>query len=432
MLGRIGAGRNAAAGAAIEARPIKDGAEPAAAMALPLGPPTCHRSRRLLYACKAALAAAVMNETALPDEIPCVLRPSREEEIDDTAYLAANPDAAKAGRTARQHFRDVGRADGRLQWANQDCVARMRAQKLARVRFLNPTNPDVTGGEALNFLPADTLAALGMPEDTPISAHPYGQSLVELIEANRDRLFLDVGAGSRHTYYANVVNTDIYPSGSTDVLCAAESLPFADEQFDFIFCLAVLEHTMRPWDAAREMCRVLKPGGRIIVDWPFLQPVHGYPHHYFNATPTGNQSLFEPYCDIVSIAAGEHQHPLVAVNMILDAWRIGLPGAVARRFERMTVGSLIRDPLAAQLARDYCTDLPAVWQQRIASGSMMTAVKRAVPVPGSTPGVDWAAAGLARRNAVLVEQLDRMERSMSWRITAPLRSLVRWLRSARA
>ena len=372
-----------------------------------------------------------MNETSLPDEIPCVLRPSREAEIDDVAYLAANPDAAKAGQTAREHFRAVGLAERRLQWANQDMVARLRARKLARVRFLNVPNPDVACGEALNFLPADTLAALGMPEHTPVSAHPYGPPLVDLIQANRDKIFLDVGAGSRHTYYANVVNTDIYPLGCTDVLCAAEALPFADEQFDFIFCLAVLEHTMRPWDAAREMCRVLKPGGTIIVDWPFLQPVHGYPHHYFNATPTGNQSLFEPFCDIVSIEAGDHHHPIVAVNMILDSWRIGLPGAVARRFERMTVGSLIRDPIEAQLARDYCTALPAAWQQRIASGSMLTAVKRAVPVPGSTPGADWAAAGLARRNAMLLERLDRMERSMSWRITAPLRSLARRLRNAR-
>lgn len=214
-------------------------------------------------------------------------------------------------------------------------------------------------------------------------------------------------------------------------MCCAllKSLPFADEQFDFIFCLAVLEHTMRPWDAAREMCRVLKPGGTIIVDWPFLQPVHGYPHHYFNATPTGNQSLFEPFCDIVSIEAGDHQHPIVAVNMILDSWRIGLPGAAARQLERMTVGSLINDPIEAQLARDYCTELPPLWRQRIASGSMMTAVKRAGPIPGSAQGTDWAAAGLARRNAMLLEQLDRMERSTSWRLTAPLRSLIRRLRT---
>lgn len=166
-----------------------------------------------------------MTETPLPDEISCIMRPSREAEIDEAAYLAANPDAAAAGRTARQHFRDVGQAEGRLQWANQDLVARLRARKLARVRFLNVADgsgPDFSGGETLNFLSADTIAALGMPEHTPISAHPYGPPLVELIQANREKLFLDVGAGARHTYYANVVNTDIFALGSTDVLCAAE------------------------------------------------------------------------------------------------------------------------------------------------------------------------------------------------------------------
>jgi 2-polyprenyl-3-methyl-5-hydroxy-6-metoxy-1,4-benzoquinol methylase len=54
-----------------------------------------------------------------------------------------------------------------------------------------------------------------------------------------------------------VVNLDIFRSVSTDVISVAEDMPFADEQFDFVLCFAVLEHVRRPWDVAREIGRVL-------------------------------------------------------------------------------------------------------------------------------------------------------------------------------
>jgi SAM-dependent methyltransferase len=104
---------------------------------------------------------------------------------------------------------------------------------------------------------------------------------VEEIRRHPERLYPDLGAGLRHVYYSNVVNTEIYSTISTDVICVGEELPFADAQFDSVFAIAVLEHTMRPWEVAREICRVLKPGGTVLIDFPFLQAVHGYPHHYF-------------------------------------------------------------------------------------------------------------------------------------------------------
>ncbi len=364
----------------------------------------------------------------LPNEIACVLKPTRVEEVDETGYLAANTDVAKAGQTARAHFVAAGQAEGRLQWANLDIVTLMRARKLARIQWVDQPTYSFADGEAANFLSSETIDAFAIPEDVPVSAHQYGSPLVEMIQSNRDKLFLDVGAGLRHPYYANVVNTDIYQSVCTDVMCVGENLPFADEQFDVIFCFAVLEHTMRPWDVAREMCRVLKPGGMIMVDWPFLQPVHGYPHHYFNATPTGNRSLFEPFCDITSIEIQWHHHPVIAIQWILTAWRNGLPTELVRNFESMTVGTLIDEQIESQLAKDYCTELHPHLKQAIASGSMLTAVKRAIAVPRIRSVVDWSSVGTTQENAALRRELDVMHRSTSWRITAPLRAFARRLR----
>jgi SAM-dependent methyltransferase len=47
----------------------------------------------------------------------------------------------------------------------------------------------------------------------------------------------------------------------------AEALPFPDEAFDAVVCNFGLGHFPRPEVAARELARVLAPGGRLAVTW---------------------------------------------------------------------------------------------------------------------------------------------------------------------
>lgn len=75
----------------------------------------------------------------------------------------------------------------------------------------------------------------------------------------------------------------------------------ADASYDAVICLAVLEHVPRPWDAIREMRRVLKPGGALFMYVPFLSPYHampGYYGDYFRYTEDGIRSLLESWDDV--------------------------------------------------------------------------------------------------------------------------------------
>src|SRR4030042_2054336 len=50
----------------------------------------------------------------------------------------------------------------------------------------------------------------------------------------------------------------------------SDSFPFDDKMFDFVFSKSVIEHLWRPDNFIKEIYRVLKPGGRIILmapDW---------------------------------------------------------------------------------------------------------------------------------------------------------------------
>lgn len=307
-------------------------------------------------------------------EVAAVELVQSTEKLNSSAYLACNPDVAAAGVSALDHFTLYGIHEARRQLCNLEAIADVRVEKLRRISFRTAPQIKTAAGQ-LNFLSQVVKTEMGIPDAPPIVENDYPQEIIELIRANPDKLFLDVGAGLRHTYYSNVVNVEIWPSMTADVISIGENLPFSDGQFDFVFCLAVLEHTKRPWLAAKELIRVAKPNGTLRVDWPFLQPVHGYPHHFFNATPAGHASLFEDECEILSCEVRLWQHPIFALSWMLNEWRDGLPEAERKAFEEVRVGDLLGLG-KKHLWEPFCSELSTAAQKTIAAGTTVVAKKR--------------------------------------------------------
>lgn len=223
----------------------------------------------------------------------------------------------------------------------------------------------------LSFLPAD------FPLEEPIAASGYGYppAIEELIAAHPKGWMLDCGAGDRPTYLDRVVNLEVAAFPSTDVIADGESLPFRDASFDAVFSLAVLEHIRRPWVAARELVRVLKPGGTLRVDVPFLQPVHGYPEHFFNMTSEGLCSLFSDSCEIVATEVPRYGRPVYTLSWFLQRYVDGLPETERSRFLDRRVRDLIR-PVESQLAESYVSELPPASEFELASVTTVLARKR--------------------------------------------------------
>ncbi len=47
-----------------------------------------------------------------------------------------------------------------------------------------------------------------------------------------------------------------------------DRLPYPDGHFDYVFSIEGIEHFENPWTFTRELCRVLKPGGRLYISTP--------------------------------------------------------------------------------------------------------------------------------------------------------------------
>ncbi len=96
---------------------------------------------------------------------------------------------------------------------------------------------------------------------------------------------LDMGCGYNANFLRNIikifpgiktrvgidlkVNPDLEGSGiralSADL---NQKLPFADQSFDIVTASALFEHLQKPLEAAREVYRILKPGGKLIITTP--------------------------------------------------------------------------------------------------------------------------------------------------------------------
>lgn len=64
-------------------------------------------------------------------------------------------------------------------------------------------------------------------------------------------------------------------------------------QFGTIICSHVLEHVRQPWIAARNIERLLAPGGLLFVQVPWVQAYHPFPEDYWRFSFSGIKALFE-------------------------------------------------------------------------------------------------------------------------------------------
>ena len=84
---------------------------------------------------------------------------------------------------------------------------------------------------------------------------------------------------------------DITRDGGADYAGTAEATGLPDASFDLVLCTQVIEHCMNPWAAVREIHRILKPGGYLVVSAPHVWFFHPHPTDHWRFTQEGMAHL---------------------------------------------------------------------------------------------------------------------------------------------
>ena len=111
---------------------------------------------------------------------------------------------------------------------------------------------------------------------------------------------LDVGAGMKpykplfsHCIYTShdfINNKDVIDSTRCettetlkqhDIYSDILSIPVEDNSYDLILCTEVFEHVPEPIRAMKELVRICKPGGKILITAPFTSGIHQEPYHFY-------------------------------------------------------------------------------------------------------------------------------------------------------
>lgn len=302
-----------------------------------------------------------------------------EENFSEEGYLYANPDVKAAVLngtcpSGATHFETFGKKEGR-RIRNTGAIEAIRLEKMRHIsEIVDYGMPHTAENGKFNFLTDELKSQFDIISTDAVSSNDYDPITLSMIEEYKDGIILDCGSGRRGTYYDNVVNYEIVDYDTTDVIGVGERLPFKDNVFDAVISIAVLEHVKDPFQCAREITRVMKPGGKLICCVPFLQPLHGYPHHYYNMSHQGLRALFSPYLRIDRQDVLASTLPIWSLSWMLQSWAQGLSHDTRQAFLDMRIGDLVSAP-QSYLNAPFVTELSLEKNFELASATSIFAHK---------------------------------------------------------
>jgi SAM-dependent methyltransferase len=143
------------------------------------------------------------------------------------------------------------------------------------------------------------LVASRDPKQVGVSSRLVADAVARLYDLHAREhcrgMLLDLGCGKVPFYHAykDLVANNIcvdWPAtmhGIKFLDCGCDisrPLPFADQQFDTVILSDVLEHIPEPVNLCCEISRVLRKGGKCLINVPFYYWLHEEPHDYYRYT----------------------------------------------------------------------------------------------------------------------------------------------------
>lgn len=153
------------------------------------------------------------------------------------------------------------------------------------------------------------------------------KALADKLATNSHRRILIVGGGTQKEELEQAfginqrpwcVYTDIDIRSDVDVFADAHDQPFKSNSFDAVITTAVLEHVLYPERVAAEIHRVLKVGGLLYSELPFMQQVHEGAYDFTRYNLSGHRRLLNGFEEIeAGMVAGPGTALVWAIESLL-------------------------------------------------------------------------------------------------------------------
>lgn len=194
---------------------------------------------------------------------------------------AAEPFPVVSGVPALVDFdRSVLDADKLRASGGASPIRRTRFHRVLN-RLLHPANTTASASVArmLRLLAADDAAARRRPRILVIGGGTRGDGLAALYAEPA----------------VDLIAFDIYFSPAVQFVGDGHAIPLADGSVDGVVIQAVLQHMLEPTVVVSEIHRVLRSGGIVYADSPFLQQVCEGPYDFTRFTDSGHRYLFRSF-----------------------------------------------------------------------------------------------------------------------------------------
>jgi SAM-dependent methyltransferase len=157
-----------------------------------------------------------------------------------------------------------------------------------------------------------------------------------------NHVVLEIGPNKHPSTYNEIVGLgtihwqtlDIVPNDHLTYLANSEyCFPIPDNTFDVVLACQVIEHVRKPWVWIKELARVSKKGGHVVIINPVSWPYHMAPVDCWRIYPEGMRALYEEACLHVELSEMATLEPARSRNMIPGH------GAVNKTITKLKPGS---------------------------------------------------------------------------------------------
>lgn len=175
------------------------------------------------------------------------------------------------------------------------------------------------------FHPRQHLKEWLKPEDR-LWSRPALDAMRRLI-ATSDGVIVNIGAAeAEHHLKRELTGRDVlkvgFPThGRVDIYGDALQLPLASDSISLVVSSSVFEHLSEPDLAAADTFRVVRPGGHVYAEIPFMRPFHMIPADYQRYTLSGIKRLFERH-GFETVEVGVCSGPFTALALFAQDWLI--------------------------------------------------------------------------------------------------------------